>query len=412
MNGTTEKELQPLPNGWRLVKLGEKGLFRVESGGTPKSGIREYWNGGVSWITLVDLPDSDIITEITSTNRTISETGLKNSAAILLPANSVVVSSRATIGRIGINRIPLATNQGFKNIVIEDTTQAIPEYVALALTELVPAMQTQASGSTYKEIIKSRFSQLQIPLPPLAEQERIVRILDEKLAVIDKAKQAAETQLEATNALPQAYLREQIPSYEDSLPNGWRWLSLGEVCREDKKTVKPNDESRSRFPYLSLEHVESDTGIINISAVLDGYAQETLSNTFAFSSRHVLYGKLRPYLNKVALPEFEGQCTTEIIPLIPEKVTRSYLACVLRRPETVEFAMRRKTGSRMPRTDMRAFMKMPIPLPPLAEQERIVRILNEKLAAIDKAKQASNTRLDTINAMSAAYLRRAFAGEL
>ena len=189
---------------------------------------------------------------------------------------------------------------------------------------------------------------------------------------------------------------------------------MGEVgggLSEDKKTIKPNDESRSLVPYLSLEHVEAETGFIDTRAVLDGGAKKVLSNTFAFNNSHVLYGKLRPYLNKVALPEFEGRSTTEIIPFIPEKVTRSYLARVLRRPETVEFAMRGKTGSRMPRTDMRALMKMPIPLPPLEEQERIVRILDEKLGVIEKAKRPAEAQLEAAEALPGAYLREAISSD-
>ena len=167
---------------WPLEALGD--VFQIESGGTPKSGVKGYWGGGVPWITLVDLPPDDIITEITDTERTISEAGLRNSSAKLIPANSVVISSRATIGRIGINRIPLATNQGFKIIVIKDQDQAIPEYVALALRTLVPEMLAQASGATYKEIIKSRFSALRISLPPLATQKSIVAELQAEQALV------------------------------------------------------------------------------------------------------------------------------------------------------------------------------------------------------------------------------------
>ena len=156
------------------MKLGQEGLFQIVSGGTPGSSVEDYWNGDVPWITLVDLPADDFITEITTTERTITEAGLANSSATMIPAGSVIVSSRATIGRIGINRIPLTTNQGFKCVVIHDPTRALSQYVALALIGLVPAMQTQARGSTYKEIIKSRFSELRIPLPPLPVQREIV----------------------------------------------------------------------------------------------------------------------------------------------------------------------------------------------------------------------------------------------
>ncbi len=119
-----------------LVSLGDSQFFRVESGGTPKSSVREYWNGGIPWATLVDLPPTDLIAEIGTTQRTISETGLAKSSAKLIPENSVIVSTRATIGRIGINRTPLATNQGFKNIIINNSLRAIPEYPDSAIEEL------------------------------------------------------------------------------------------------------------------------------------------------------------------------------------------------------------------------------------------------------------------------------------
>ena len=170
---------------WPMVKISQTGLFRVESGGTPKSDVKQYWDGGVPWITLADLPSEDFVTEITTTERTISDDGLQKSAAKILPKNSVVVSSRATIGRIGINRIPLATNQGFKNVVIKDVSLASPGYVAFALTRLVPTMQAQASGATYKEITKSRFSELQIPLPPLETQQTIVAEIEAEQALVN-----------------------------------------------------------------------------------------------------------------------------------------------------------------------------------------------------------------------------------
>lgn len=176
---------------WEMVELGEKGVFRVVSGGTPKSSVPEFWDGGVPWITLVDLPPDDIITEITATERTISEEGLQSSSAVMIPANSVVVSSRATIGRIGINRVALATNQGFKNVVIEDRTRAIPEYVALALTRLTSTMEAQASGSTYKEIIKSRFARLKIPMPPLDVQRAVVEEIDAERAMVSANRELA-----------------------------------------------------------------------------------------------------------------------------------------------------------------------------------------------------------------------------
>ena len=176
---------------WQTVELGDEELFQIESGGTPKSGVQAHWDGGVPWITLADLPAVNAVTEIVSTEWTISEEGLGNSSAKMLPANSVVVSSRATIGRIGINRVALATNQGFKSIIIKDSNRAIPEYLAMMLTQIVPAMEAQASGATYKEITKTRFGRLRIPLPSLETQQAIVAELGEEQVAVDHARRLA-----------------------------------------------------------------------------------------------------------------------------------------------------------------------------------------------------------------------------
>ena len=202
-----------LNHSFPMVALGDNTLFRVESGGTPKSTVEEYWNGGIAWATLVDLPAENLVSDIRSTKRTISATGLSKSSATLLPKNSVVVSTRATIGRIGINRIPMATNQGFKNIVIRDSTRAIPEYVALLVTRLVPTMDTWASGGTFKELSKSLFCQLQIPLPPLEVQQEIVAEIEGYQRVIDGARAVVE------NYRPHVY----VDPY-------WPMVKLGELC--------------------------------------------------------------------------------------------------------------------------------------------------------------------------------------
>lgn len=196
------------------------------------------------------------------------------------------------------------------------------------------------------------------------------------------------------------------------LPDGWRWVRLGEVCQQDRQIIEASSEEAKRLLYLSLEHIESQTGKIlrNPESLIE---DEGKSTTFAFDSRHVLYGKLRPYLNKVALPNFEGRCTTEAIPLIPESRTdRHFIAWILRRKETVDAAMKDKTGSRMPRANMDVLLNLEIPLPPLPEQKRIAAILNEQMAAVEKARTAAEAQLDAIKSLPAALLRRAFEGTL
>ena len=150
---------------------------------------------------------------------------------------------------------------------------------------------------------------------------------------------------------------------------------LNELCHMDRQTVGADDPVASQLPFVGVENVDAGTGIFNFDT--DSRIGSQKSTTFRFDERHILYGKLRPYLNKVATPGFAGRCSTELVPLLPrDGVDREFVAHLLRRRETIRFVMASVTGSRMPRTDMKALMSMRVPRPPLEEQKRIVGILN------------------------------------
>jgi len=197
------------------------------------------------------------------------------------------------------------------------------------------------------------------------------------------------------------------PCVEHDLPDGWRWARLGDLCMQDRRVVSPNMPQADRLPYLSLEHIESQTGRV-LRKPTEGSEDVGTSTTFAFDSRHVLYGKLRPYLNKVALPTFAGRCTTELIPLLPRGTNREFLAWLLRRPQTVDVAMRGRTGSRMPRADMGNLFASTVPVPPLDEQRGIAEALTDQMAAVDRMRAVAEARLAVTEGLSASCLRAVF----
>lgn len=191
----------------------------------------------------------------------------------------------------------------------------------------------------------------------------------------------------------------------------WRSAPLSEFIHEDRIIVESKSERARNLRYLSLEQVESNTGRILPLGNLP-FEQGT-STTFAFSRSHILYGKLRPYLNKVALPNFEGRCTTEMIPLRPrEGVDREFIAWHLRRPETVQWAMSEKTGSRMPRADMSNLLEMPVSVPPLEEQRRIAAILNEQMAVADSTRVQVAQQLNSAELIATSVLCAVFESEV
>lgn len=183
------------------------------------------------------------------------------------------------------------------------------------------------------------------------------------------------------------------------------------MCEIDSNQVLPDASDAKQLPYIGLEHVESGTERI-ISTISNMDDKRIQSITFRFDTRHVLYGKLRPYLNKVVIPNFKGRCTTELLPLLPkDECNRNYLAWLLRRPETIEEAMRHKTGTRMPRANMDELFKMLVPLPSLSEQKYIASKIQEFMQEVERARSACERQLEAAKTLPAAYIREVFESE-
>ncbi len=153
----------------------------------------------------------------------------------------------------------------------------------------------------------------------------------------------------------------------------WPTGALDSIAILDRQSIHPS-EAEAATPYLGLEHIDGDGGINCIQTVGSAGLK---SNKFQFSDRHVLFGKLRPYLRKIALPGFSGVCSTDIIPILPKDgVSRDYLFYFLRTPDIVNLATNRCSGVNLPRLSPKQLASFQIPLPPLAEQERIAGILD------------------------------------
>ena len=168
-------------------------------------------------------------------------------------------------------------------------------------------------------------------------------------------------------------------------------VRLGDACRIDKDQGVHRD-----LPYVGLEHIEANTGMF----LGEESPAAVKSATFRFTSEHVLYGRLRPYLNKVLAPDFDGHCSTEIFPLRPERgLLREYLVYWLLAEETSERINATCTGARMPRANMNSVMDFEFPLPPPVEQKQIVGILDEAFDGIATAKANTEKNLENARAV-------------
>lgn len=206
------------------VRLGD--VCTIVSGTTPKTGTKEYWDGELNWITPAELSDDiDIIykTERKITNKAVTESSLK-----LLPVGTVLLSSRAPIGKVAIVGSPMYCNQGFKNLICSNSI--FNKFLYWFLKGKKDFLNSLGRGATFKEISKSIVADIQIPLPPLSEQKKIAAILDKATELIALRKQ----QIEKLDLLVKSRF---IEMFGDMGVNSYDWpeILLQEACRH------PND---------------------------------------------------------------------------------------------------------------------------------------------------------------------------
>ena len=169
-------------------------------------------------------------------------------------------------------------------------------------------------------------------------------------------------------------------------------VRLGDVASLERTVVSPQDITDGTL-YVGLEHIESGGRFLNVGPVIAG---ELASSKFVFTPRHILYGKLRPYLAKIARPSFAGVCSTDILPLLPtSRVDADYLRWLLLSPPMVARASSLAAGANLPRVSPSTLADLSIPLPSLPEQRRIAAIL-DKADALRARRRAALAQLDTL----------------
>jgi len=208
---------------WPMLPLDK--VADVFGGSTPRRNQSKFWDGNIPWVTPTDLPmPGKDIADVCDTADHITSEGLKSCAAKLLPEGTVLYSSRATIGKIGIARVPLATNQGFVNFVPK--TGVISKYLAYALQSYTQDISYLAGSTTFKEVSRGALRKYKIPLPSPCEQQRIVELLDQADSLRKKRIEANE---KAASILPALFYK----MFGDPVmnPKGWTTKRIGEVCR-------------------------------------------------------------------------------------------------------------------------------------------------------------------------------------
>jgi len=355
----------------------------IQGGGTPSTRDAANFGGNVPWLTPKDL--SGLHDRYVARGElNLSQKGLRESSAKLLPANSVLVSSRAPIGYVAIAKNPIATNQGFRNLVLKPGFD--PGYVYYWLTAHIPDLERLANGSTFMEISGSSLKKVPMSIPPFPEQlaiGRILGMLDDKIELNRRVCKTLETiaqtlfnswfmdfdpvhaKTERRSTGLAKSLSDLFPnSFRDSelgeIPRGWRVGSFGDVAVSLRRSIQPADIG-PEAPYIALEHMPRH------SIALTEWEEATTleSSKLAFKSGEILFGKLRPYFHKVGIAPVDGVCSTDIVVLAPR--SEDWFAFVLEHASSaafVEYTTAGSTGTKMPRTSWNDMARYPVVVPP------------------------------------------------
>ena len=230
------KNNQNIPEGWSVKKISDVGT--TVSGGTPDTNNPEYWDGDVLWVT----PSEVSVLQnrfILNTERRITERGLKQSSAKLLPVNSLIICTRATIGDCCINKKPMCTNQGFKNIIVKDNNV---DFLYYLVTKNKHELIRKACGSTFLEISKKDIDNLKFAIPPLPEQEKIALVLGAWDEAIEKLSGLIEQKKLLKKGLMQKLLTGK--NHLSGFSQPWQKVKLGTLLESKSKRNKDLKISR------------------------------------------------------------------------------------------------------------------------------------------------------------------------
>lgn len=396
-------------SNWPTRPLAECG--KVLGGGTPSKQNSEYWNGDIPWITAKEMKKLELSdSELKITGKALSE-----SSAKLIPENSLLFVVRGSIlyrhVPIAINRIPCTINQDMKAIVPDE--DLLVEYLAnmlLGANDELKGM-VEVAGNTAGKLPTPSWSALEIPVPPLDEQRWIVARIEELTRRSEEARKLRQEALDKVKGLFQTELERIFLPIET---DGWTEYDAREVFDIVKGQVDPREEPYASMPHVAPDVMEIGTGRLFLDKVRTAKELELKSGKYLFDSSQVLYSKIRPNLRKIALPDFEGTCSADMYPLIPntEVVTREFLALVLLSPPFSAYAVENSDRNAMPKVNRPTMFGYRVKLPEKQEQQKIVfrlRAMQEKAEEITRLQNGVDEELAKFQS---ALLAKAFRGEL
>ena len=399
-------ELYSLPNGWEWNKLGD--ITTIVGGGTPRTNIKEYWeNGNIIWLSPTDLGNIGEIISINNSKTKITKLGLEKSSAKLLPIGTVLFSSRATIGKIAINEIEVSTNQGFTNFICKNLL--LNKYLAFCLNRFTSDITDLSNSTTFKEVSKSSLKDFKIPLPPLEEQKRIVAKLDNLFAKIDKAIALHQKNIDEADIFMASVLNDVFGELEEK----YEKKQLNEII----KIIGGGTPSKAKKEYW-------ENGTINWATVRDMNVEKIIKTELSIteiglknSSSNIIPKNgiiiaTRVGLGKVCYLEDDTAINQDLKGLIPkdDKLNIRYLFNYFKNIE--KYIISNGTGATVKGVKVEFIKELEIPLPPRKNQQKVVVYLDEISNKMEKIKQIQKEKMQSLKALKASILDKAFKGEL
>lgn len=425
--------LHTKPTDWRNDRLKDV-VPLILGGGTPSSSDPDCWDDGdIVWITPTDFSRNGNRPEIVDSERKITEVGLKLSAATLLPANTVVMASRATIGAVRIAGKELATNQGFVSFVCNDSVlhyrflyYVISGFLGDYFAEIAP-------GTTFSEISRGKAKQEAVAFPRREEQQRIAAYLDASCAAIDAAVAAKHRQLETLDALRKSIIQRAVTrgisahvalestgnAWMEQIPRGWKLVCLKRIAEiQGGLTLgKQYEGPLIERPYLRVGNVQdghldlADVSVIELPASVAA-GVELRPNDVLMTEGGDLDKLGRGYLWKGEIPGCLHQNHIFAVRCFLHKLMPTFLAHVTAaRYGRDYFEATGKKTTNLANTNTTKVGEFPIPLPPLTEQEAICNHLEEKLGELKRIVTSIETQISTLAAYRKSLIHECVTGQ-
>ena len=346
-------------------KLGD--ICTIVSGSTPKTGIEEYWKGNLKWITPAEIEEDTYI--ISDSERKITELAVKKTGLSSFPKGTVILSSRAPIGKVAIAGCEMYCNQGFKNLICSEKINN--KYLYWFLKRNTKYLNSLGRGATFKEISKTIVSEIEINLPEYRKQKEIANELEKINKIIGCRKQ----ELKLFEDLVKARF---IEIFGDIRTNSKGWKIVGfKECADIDTNMIHDFKGYENYPHIGIDSIEKETGkLIGYRTIAE---DGVISGKYLFTSAHIIYSKIRPNLNKVAMPDFEGLCSADAYPILVKKdvCNREYFGYILRSKYFLDYVLAFSNRTNLPKVNKNQVEGFTLPLPPIEFQNQFADFVHK-----------------------------------